>query len=106
MDRTSKNLQQFFDAQLGFLKNGAESANAQGLVIRHGHAGEWRVSSKDNMTTSLPLDYEPNPLQCLDEIPPGKIGGQLCHQTAAVTSTYSRPSSMGIGSPAALTSSR
>jgi hypothetical protein len=36
-----------------------------------------------------------------NEILPGKIGGQLRPQTADVTSTCLRPSSMGIGSPAA-----
>jgi hypothetical protein len=39
-------------------------------MIRHGHAGERRLSSKDYVAPSLPLDYETNPLECFDEIPP------------------------------------
>jgi len=75
-------------------------------MIRHGNAREGCIAPEDKVASALPLNYKSNPLQCFDEIPAGKVRRQFGHSTPVVTSMYSLPSSVGIGSPAVLTSSR
>jgi hypothetical protein len=65
-----------------------------------------RLAAQDDVAAALPLHDETNSLEDFDEILTGKIGRQLGHRALVVTSTYSRSSSTGIGSPAARTSSK
>jgi hypothetical protein len=60
-----------------------------------------RLTSENYVATLLTLNNESDFRESLDETLPGKISGQSSHYEPRVTSTYSRLSSTGIGSPAA-----
>src|SRR6266571_1147776 len=98
----SEQFDQLLDGQAGFMQDRSKRPQAEDVMIWHGNTREGCVPPKDNMASPLPLNYKSNSSQCFDEVSPGKVRGQFRHSVPVVTSTYSLPSSAGIGSPAAL----
>lgn len=88
------------------MQNRAECSYPKRLVIGYRYARKRLIASEDNMASPLPLDNKSNSLKCLNQFTTGEVSRQSRHLEPADTSTYSLPSSAGIGSPAAMTSSK
>ena len=88
------------------MKHCAKSSYTERLVVRHYDTSKRHFAPKCDVASTLPLNNKTNSLESFDKTLAGKIRRELGHYETSVTSTYSLPSSAGIGSPAARMSSR
>jgi hypothetical protein len=75
-------------------------------MVWHDDTRKRNLTPKRDMAPTLPLNNKTDSHESFDEIPSGKIRGEIGHCGTRVISTYSLPSSAGIGSPVARMSSR
>jgi hypothetical protein len=102
----SQEFEQLIDGQAGFVQDFAERSGAEDFVIWNNDPSVGRLAAQYDVTAALPLHFKADSSQGLDPSLTRKIDWQFGHRALVVTSTYSRLSSTGMGSPAARTSSR
>ena len=74
-------------------------------MVRHDHARIGVGALKDDVAASLSTDDESNSQKHLNQFLSRQVGRKLHYRDPVVSSTNSRPTSVGTGSPEAMQSS-
>lgn len=83
----------------------AQGARTKALMIGHDDTAIRITSAENHVRTLLALEDEAHAFERLSQGSTGEIGGRFIYRVPVRSSTYSRESSAGTGSPAARQSS-